>query len=456
MPTLDWIGKSAVKDHHKTIPYHLLEKDEKLSIGNTKNMLIQGDNLLALKSLLPYYKNKIKCVYIDPPYNTGNESWIYNDKVNSPTIQRWIDKVVGKPDEDLSMHDKWLCMMYPRLSLLRELMSDDGVIIIHIDEHEQAILHLLMFEIFHKNNHLGTLIWNKKNPKGDSKKISYQHEEIVIFAKNAVHFVEKHDLKRPKEHAQEMIKKAKYFFSKLDQSKIPNDILYITKKYNIPYDWSQKFSKTVTLGDINKEYSIWLKDQNFSAGEKAYSHISEIGRVYRLVSMAWPNKKKAPREYFVPLIHPITKKPCPVPKRGWRYSQKTMNELLQTDQIQFGKDHTTQPNRVYFLNENMNENISSILNYGGSDDMILEKMGIIFPNSKPIVVAKTLLKWFTDNHGLVLDSFAGSGTTAQAVMELNKEDGGDRQFILIEMEHQITKDVIHKRLTRVIDDLCST
>src|SRR5438034_987177 len=165
MPTLDWIGKNAVRGHHRTVPYHLLKCDKELSVGDpdSGNLLVQGDNLLALKALLPYYAGKVKCIYIDPPYNTGNENWVYNDAVNSPEIRRWLGKVVGAEAEDLSRHDKWLCMMYPRLSLLREFLAEDGIIFISIDDHEFQSLRMLMDEVFGPRCYIATLIWKSRH-----------------------------------------------------------------------------------------------------------------------------------------------------------------------------------------------------------------------------------------------------------------------------------------------------
>ena len=161
MPTLDWIGKKAVLNHHRQVPYHLLRCDVSLSVGDpdSGNLLVQSDNLVALKALLPYYAGKVKCIYIDPPYNTGNEKWIYNDAVNSPEIRRWLGKVVGAEAEDLSRHDKWLCMMYPRLSLLREFLTEDGAIFVSIDDTEAHHLKILMDEIFGARNFLCTFAW---------------------------------------------------------------------------------------------------------------------------------------------------------------------------------------------------------------------------------------------------------------------------------------------------------
>ena len=187
MATLQFKGKSAVWNHHLSVPYHTLEKNAKKSLKGTdaeENLIIEGDNLLALKSLLPKYQGRIKCIYIDPPYNTGNESWVYSDKVSSPTIQEWFGKVVGKQGEDLTRHDKWLCMMTPRLKLLRELLSDDGVIFVSIDDNEQHHLRALMEETFGTENFITNIIWQKKySPQNDAKYFSDMHDFITVFAK---------------------------------------------------------------------------------------------------------------------------------------------------------------------------------------------------------------------------------------------------------------------------------
>ncbi len=168
MPTLNWIGKEAVINHHDEVPIHTLTLDRDRSFGydneplGTGNLLIEGDNLTALKALLPYYAGKVKCIFIDPPYNTGNESWVYNDNVNNPTIQKWLGKTVGSLAADLSRHDKWLCMMYPRLCLLHQFLRKDGVIFITLDDNEQPNLRLLMNEIFGETNFVANLIWRKK------------------------------------------------------------------------------------------------------------------------------------------------------------------------------------------------------------------------------------------------------------------------------------------------------
>ncbi|MFZ1573142.1 MAG: site-specific DNA-methyltransferase, partial [Candidatus Kapaibacterium sp.] len=228
MPTLHWIGKDKVINHHIDVPFKVLEKiydfgitiDElgkplqenvrltiedlrlndaeivnrqsKIKNRTSGNMIIHGDNLEALKSLLPEYEGKVKCIYIDPPYNTGNESWVYNDNVNDPKIKKWLGQVVGKEAEDLTRHDKWLCMMYPRLKLLHKLLADDGAIFISIDDNEQANLKLVCDEIFGARNYLGLISRKQssgsKNDTGNSKVITTA-DYILPYKKNNFEFI---------------------------------------------------------------------------------------------------------------------------------------------------------------------------------------------------------------------------------------------------------------------------
>ena len=182
MPTLDWIGKSKVINHHQEVPFRVLENQYTYGAGASENMIIRGDNLEALKALLPRYEGKVKCIYIDPPYNTGNEGWVYNDNVNDPKIRKWLGEVVGKEGEDLSRHDKWLCMMYPRLKLLQKLLADDGVIFISIDDTEFSYLRLICDEIF--KNFAEAIVWQKRTSPDARKKLSSGHEYVLIYTKN--------------------------------------------------------------------------------------------------------------------------------------------------------------------------------------------------------------------------------------------------------------------------------
>ncbi len=439
MPTLNWIGKDKVVNHHQEVPYKVLELKYSFSAesGEQKqevksdNKIIHGDNLEALKSLLPEFEGRVKCIYIDPPYNTGNENWVYNDSVNDPRILKWLGQVVGKEDEDFSRNDKWLCMMYPRLKLLHKLLHEDGIIIIHIDENAYTLLHLLLIEIFGRTNELGTIVWDKKNPKGDAKKVSYQHESIILFAKN--HLNVKDQLVRKKKNAVAILKKAEQLFAKIGKTVFPEDLADVVKKYKLSKTILAENAVTVDLDWVNKEFKQWMRKQDFSGGEMAYNSIDINGDVYRPVSMAWPNKETAPDEYFIPLIHPITNEPCPIPSRGWRFPQKSMETLLANNEILFGKDEKTIPNRKYLLKQNMNENIPSVIRFGGSDDNFQKEIGIKLENPKPYIFANEILGYFSKDDDIILDSFAGSGTTAHAVLNLNKEDLQNRKFILIEM-----------------------
>lgn len=190
MPTLDWIGKSKVVNHHLDVPYKTLERQYSFDKGGehkedngSGNMIIHGDNLEALKSLLPQYEGRIKCIYIDPPYNTGNENWVYNDNVNDPKIKKWLGKVVGQEGEDLSRHDKWLCMMYPRLKLLHRLMAKDGVIFISIDDNELYNLKMICDEIFGSDCFVSNISWQRTYSKrNDSKGIPAEVEHILVYS----------------------------------------------------------------------------------------------------------------------------------------------------------------------------------------------------------------------------------------------------------------------------------
>ena len=196
MPTLEWIGKDKVINHHQDVPYRVLERKysydeagQHNEDNGSENMIIHGDNLDALKSLLPRYEGRIKCIYIDPPYNravstTANQRWVYSDNVDAPEIKKWIGKVVGDETEDLSRHDKWLCMMYPRLKLLHRLLSDDGVIFISIDDNECSSLRAICDEIFGRLNFVSNIAWQKTySPRNDSKGIPYETDSILVYSK---------------------------------------------------------------------------------------------------------------------------------------------------------------------------------------------------------------------------------------------------------------------------------
>lgn len=469
---LSWAGKSeAYKVLQSPTTATLFPKSDKsINWDNAKNIFIEGENLEVLKILQKTYYGKIKVVCIDPPYNTGSDRFIYPDKFYE-TKEDYLKRLGEKDNEGYMMkeglfrpnrkengqfHSNWLSMMLPRLFLARNLLKEDGAIIVHIDEHEQANLNLLLNEVFGEDNFIGNIIWDKGNPKGDASGIAYQHESILVYAKNKEKFLAETDLIRKKRNAEKILKKAGELFKLLGKEEIPDNLKKLHKEYDLPKDILKKFKRKYTLKEINIQFNAWLKKQDLTGGELAYNKIDSDGNVYRLVSMAWPNKKKAPDDYFIPLIHPITNKPCPVPKRGWRFPSATIKDLLSKGEIIFGADESVQPQRKYLLKENMYENLPSILFYGGSDDDLLRKLELEFENPKPVEFTKSLIQAFTkpQNNDIILDFFAGSGTTAHAVIEANKQDAGNRKFICIQLPEQLDESSeMYKKGYRSIADL---
>ncbi len=419
---LNWPGKreallTANAPIAKTLrPVISASKD----FNQTRNILIEGDNLDAIKLFQESYLGKVDIVYIDPPYNTGND-FIYQDdfavdasdfKLKSNQEDSAGNRLITNVESNGRFHSDWLSMMYSRLRLSRNLLSEDGLIIIHIDENEYPNLEKLLSEIFGESNNLGTIVWDKRNPKGDATGIAQQHELISIYCKDKASFQQNRQLLRAKENASLMLKKVADLISA-----------------------EGKVTATVRL-----KYREWLAKQELSGGEKAYSLIDDEGEIYQPVSMAWPNKKKAPADYFLALEHPVTKRPCPVPERGWRNPSSTMKTLLEKGLIVFGEDETTQPRRKYLLKENIYENVPSLLYFGGSDDALISELGLSFDNPKPLAVAKRLIQAAGKKADTVMDFFGGSGTTAHAVMQLNSEDGGNRRFILAQLPEACVPD----------------
>jgi adenine-specific DNA-methyltransferase len=262
--------------------------------------------------------------------------------------------------------------------------------------------------VFGAAENLGTVVWDKRNPKGDAKRIATQNELIHYSIRDS------EKLGAPDAH---LVKKKKNAAKILEKAK------------------SMTGNSGRVSDTVRQQFKQWVNNQDFTGGEKPYCLLDDDGDVYRPVSMAWPNKKKAPDEYFEPLIHPITKKPCPVPERGWRNPPPTMQELLDKREILFGSDETTQPTRKYLLKNNLTENLSSLYYFGGSADEDFVALGLSFPDyPKPVEVAADLIfAGASAPTSVVLDFFAGSGTTGHAVVSLNREDKGSRRYLLVEM-----------------------
>lgn len=417
MPVLDWIGKDKVVNHHNEVPYQVLEPQYSYGEPDSGNMIIHGDNLSALKSLLPQYEGRIKCIYIDPPYNTGNEGWVYNDNVNDPQIKAWLGKVVGAESEDLSRHDKWLCMMYPRLKLLHRLLAEDGVIFISIDFHEQPFLRLILEEIFGRDNYVSEIACvNKPSGRSDDKYIATAHESIIIFRKSDKLLLggfepdeiitkryTKTDAKGGRLYREEDLRKRGTHDERNDRPNlfypffynvITDDLIIGNNEDETPND----YIRIEPMKDENTE-GTWRWEKKTAAKDKGYLHPRFM-----------PNKGQWSIFEWQYLDERGTVKPTSL----WNF--KDVNSERGT------------------------ETFSKFLGFDKSS----------FPNPKPVGTIERVIQIATDTDSIILDSFAGSGTTAHAVLNMNKKDGGNRKFILIEMMNYADS-ITAERVKRVID-----
>lgn len=398
MPTLNWVGKDAVVTHDQKVPFHLLRDVPELACGDPGggNLIVQGDNLVALKALLPYYAGQVKCIYIDPPYNTGNEGWAYNDNVNSPLIREWLGKTVGKEGETLDRHDRWLCMMYPRLAILRQFLREDGAIFISLDDNEIQALRYVMDEIFGSTNFVTTVLWQKVySPKNSARHFSEDHDYIVIYAKNA-------DVWRPNLVARNEAQDSAY------------------------------------KNRDNDPRGLWktsdLSARNFYS-QGTYEIVGPTGRVI----------------------------PRPPTGTYWRVSKDKFHELDADNRIWWGKNGDAIPQIKRFLSEvkqgvvpqtmwfysdvgHMQEakkELVDIMSFADSDS--------VFITPKPTRLLERILQIATNPGDLVLDSFAGSGTTGHAVLKLNhaSSEGAPRRFILVELDQQLAREITAERVRHV-------
>ncbi len=410
MPTLDWIGKQAVVNHDKDVPFRLLKRDPKLSVGDSQNLLIKGDNLEALKALMPYYVGKVKCIYIDPPYNTGNESWVYNDAVCSPEMQRWLGKVVGGENDDLSRHDKWLCMMYPRLKLLRDLLSEKGVFFISIDDNEVAALRFLMDEIFGESNFLAQIIVESNRRGQTYKQISKTHEYLVCYTKSDN--IRLNELSTGGENLTERDDFGNYSAREL-RNRNPK-----FGRHNRPNLFYEVFVDT-TKTDGNGHYKV--------IPAKRKGCVSVLPRNSKGKDSCW----RWGREKLSEAIKSGTREIFAAKTRNgeWRIFEKYRKE-------------TVKPKTLWTETEFISEQGTNLLRELG--------LGEKFQFPKPLKLIERILEIATDKDSLVLDSFAGSGTTGHAVLGMNRDDGGNRHFILVEMEQAIAEKVTAKRLHKVV------
>ncbi|WP_028917738.1 site-specific DNA-methyltransferase [Pseudoxanthomonas sp. J35] len=431
MPTLNWIGKEAVVKHHKDVPFRLLEPVPELSCGdaNSGNLIVQGDNLHALKALLPRYAGQVKCIYIDPPYNTGNEGWVYNDNVNSPEIRRWLGEVVGKEGETLDRHDRWLCMMYPRLVLLKQFLREDGAIFVSIDDNEVGNLQALMREVFGATNEVATIVW-EKGKKGDSKLVSVTHEYIVAFARNKALLKER---------------KVRWRRKKPGVDAVLEHYESLRKKHGDDHT------------SIRKEMMAWYRALPKGDPRKGHKHYnwSDKRGLYFAADFAGPDDGRENRPRY-PILHPVTQQPCAMPSTGWRWEEDTTKAALAEDppRIHFGKDHTTIPNRKSYLFEIDEEPMMSVF-YKDGRAATLEVEAILgagaFPFPKDSEVIADLVGMVVEPGDLVLDSFGGSGTTAHAVLRLNQYLKEPVRFILVELDDDVARNKTRERVRKAIE-----
>ncbi len=385
-------GKEFVYNHHLAVPFRPLEIHPDKGIGEPSldgSLIVHGDNLHALKALLPYYAGKVDCIYIDPPYNTGRERWCYNDNVNAPMVREWLsDNPVGV--EDGLRHEKWCCIMWPRLRLLNELLSDTGVIFVSIDDNEQHRLRAMMDEIFGGDQFVSNIIWQKKySPSNDAKGFSDDHDFVVCYARSG---------------------------------------------------WSRRL---LPRGEKQNRY---------------YKYDDHDGRgPWRVDNLSVKTYSAA---YDYEIENPETgEKHRPPAGRCWVTSKERLRALIQENRIYFPPGGKSIPALKRYLREVQQgvvpRTVWPYTEVGHTDGArkllkeIFHDQEVLFDNPKALGLVERILEIGTDKNALILDSFAGSGTTAHAVLTLNKQDGGNRRFILVECE-DYANETTAERVRRVI------
>lgn len=447
MPTLEWIGKDKVINHHQQVPYRVLEERYTFGAEKSENMIIRGDNLEALKALLPKYEGRIKCIYIDPPYNTGNENWVYNDNVNDPKIKKWLGQVVGKEGEDLSRHDKWLCMMYPRLKLLQRLLAPDGVIFISIDDTEYANLKLVCDEIFGSNCFVSNISWQRTYAtRNDSKGIVNEVEHVICYSKcldwspNKLPRTEKMNskYKNPDNDPNGLWRPDNAYAAEAAthqgmvyaiQHPITGELLYPANGLH----WRQKQSDMLEIMSGWCDYELREIDDVEVRAKVCGVSQEEVRKDVKAImlsksldeskteALAIIDRGQWPKYYFT--------------KRGYGgIAKKTYLNLSN------GKPPT---------------NFFPFTETGHTDEAKKEILSLFngiaaFDTPKPARLVEFIARIATKKDSIILDSFAGSGTTAHAVLNMNKADGGNRKFILVEME-DYAESITAERVKRVIN-----
>ncbi len=413
MPSLEFKGKQIVYAHHLTVPYRPLVPDPGKSLnpaGADDNLIIHGDNLNALKALLPRYAGKVKCVYIDPPYNTGNKDWVYNDRVNSPLMQQWLKENRPIDNEDLERHDKWLCMMWPRLHILRELLSDDGVIFASIDDHEQSHLRMVMEEVFGQSNFIDTLILIQNLGAVSGKWLSEVNEFIHVFAKDVTNLeLGQFDKDEPTDGWLEDdfgVYRPGAGLLRIGLSGTPDDRPNLYFPIYVGEDQSISVQRLAS-----SDTEVWPQD---GKGEPA---------VWR-----W-GKNKVENQSHNLLVRPHN-------RMAYQFTIK----IRPNDKGQFSSKPSSLWNKPQYSASSGTNMMKTV--FGGER---------VFDFPKSVALLKDILAFANvGDDDVILDSFAGSGTTAHAVLALNKEDGGNRKFILVECE-DYADSITAERVRRIIN-----
>lgn len=445
MPTLEWIGKDKVLTHHMDVPYRVLDKKYTYGAENAGNMIIHGDNLEAMKSLLPGYEGRIDCVYIDPPYNTGAEGWVYNDNVNDPQILKWLGQTVGPEGEDLSRHDKWLCMMYPRLRLLHSLLSESGAIFISIDDNELYSLKLICDEIFGAQCFVGDISWQRTySTRNDSKGIVVEVEHLLVYGK------------RPGWQPQklERTEKSNAMYSHLDpdgrawssdNAFAPGARTHQGMVYAIQHPFTGELLYPTSGQCWRYQQSDMLAIMN---GWTAYER-RDIGDEEKRAEICGVPVETVRKD--------VTALMLVLPKEDARREAQSVYDSGWWPKFYFTKGGQGGMRRKTYLEEVSGPPPTNLWPYtevGHTDEAAKTLKALFdgamkFQNPKPPRLIERILQIAGGPGLLILDSFAGSGTTAQAVLSANARDGGNRRFILIEKE-DYAEDITAERVKRVI------
>lgn len=455
MPTLHWIGKDKVINHHLDVPFRVLEHNYGFDNGKQNkgetgigNKIIHGDNLEALKTLLPEYEGKVKCIYIDPPYNTGNEGWVYNDNVNDFKIKKWLGKVVGKESEDLSRHDKWLCMMYPRLKLLQKLLHENGSLVISIGYQEVFNLMHIIKELF-GSRQIGCITVQTSGGK-PSGSFNYQHEYLIFvlpndFEANPMNFTGG---------------KARTPFEGLtlatfDKTQRPNQTypIFINSETNKIDSLGESLQERTKNGNYSGELNDFIYDFNEAPeGTVAVWPITSKGKecVWRLS----PSRLLADWGKGYIKVSPNRQKSS-LNKYSIQYLPEGVIKKIRKGILKVNGTEDDSPTLIFGENKTVGSDIPSIWLekdfYSVKGTSLLSEIfeAKTFNYPKPLLLITEILRALTSDDDIILDSFAGSGSTAHATLALNTEDGGNRKFILVEME-DYAETVTAERIKRVI------